>query len=92
MGMSTAIDMADYAGVNEMTITWHLSNNLFPALSTKLVQPCLAAIEAYNEEDPERVIDMGGQLANGRTSMKAWEIVSGLRLEAFIGVGVEVEL
>jgi hypothetical protein len=84
--------MADFAGVNETTIGWHLQANCYPPLSSRLIQPCLDAIDAYNEEDPQRIIDMGGELANGRTTMKAWEIVSGLHLEAFIGVGVEVEL
>lgn len=84
--------MAEYVGVNETTLGWHLQSNHYPPLSTRLIPPCLAAIDAYNEEETDRLIDMGGELADGRTEVPAFELVSGMHLEGFLDIGAEVEL
>lgn len=36
----------------------HLAYNHFPALPTTLVQTCLDAIDACNEGDPDRQVDL----------------------------------
>ena len=92
MGSMAAQEMAEHGGVNEMTMRWHLTSNHYPPLSERLIEPALAAVEAFNEEDPDRVIDMGGELQNGLTEMPAWRIVDGLHLHGFVHAGAEVEL
>ena len=49
MGYASAAAMAEAGGVNEQTISWHLTANHYPPIPTSMVQPCLRAIELANE-------------------------------------------
>ena len=85
MGHSSAQDMAEYGGVNETTITWHLTSNHFPPHDVALVPVALAALDAMREDEPDRVIELPEIVTyRGQTEVEAWEIVSGLNLQAFL--------
>lgn len=85
MGHMGAIGMAEEAGVNETTITWHLLNNHFPPHDVALVPVALAAIEALNEGESARVIKLPEIVTyRGQTEVAAWQIVDGLHLDAFL--------
>ena len=93
MGHASAIGMAEFGGVNEATLHWHLTSNHYPPHDPAMVSVALAAIEAVNEEDPDRVIDLPEIITyRGQTEIEAWEAVTALNLEAFLSVGAEGEL
>ena len=85
MGHIGAIGMAEEAGVNETTMTWHLLNNHYPPHDVALVPVALAAIDAMNEGESARVIKLPEIVTyRGQTEVAAWQIVDGLHLDAFL--------
>lgn len=71
----------------EAAIGWHLRSNHYPPHPAFMVPVALAAIEAVNEGDYDRVIDLPDEVVfqDGRTSVEARLIVDSLHLGAFIG-------
>ena len=64
-------------------LEWHLLFNQYPPQPRELVVPCLEAIEAWQEGEPDRLI-----LLNRDSTTPAWEVASllieNLRLEDFL--------
>lgn len=98
MGTMRALGFAELVedGITdlEQAVDLHLTTNFFPPLRVSFTQTALEAIDAYNEEDVDRAIELpeGVEHRNGGSTMPAWQVVDNLRLEAFIGIGAEVEL
>ena len=58
MGSVTAIGLADSVLDLETQLRIHLTGNHYPPVPVSMVQPCIDAIDAYYDEDFDRMIDM----------------------------------
>lgn len=58
MGAITALGIQDTVLDLETQILYHLKSNHYPPVPSEMVQPCIDAIDAYYEEDYQRMIDM----------------------------------
>lgn len=91
MGSLSAQAMAEHAGVNETTMTWHLRSNHFPPHPHFMVPVAMAAVDALNEGDNDREIELPKDVEfKGRTKIAAWEIAESLHLWDFVDVEVEL--
>lgn len=69
----------------EQSLVWHLTSNHFPPVPTSMVGPCIEAIEACNEDDSNRLIQLPEQTSwRGQDSAPAWAIVEGHHLEFYL--------
>ena len=76
----------------ERALSWHLTSNHFPPVPVTMVQPCIEAIDAFNEGESDRLIDLGGvSLWRGQTAAPAWAIIEGHHLESFLADDDEME-
>lgn len=82
MGRSSAEGMVEYAGVNRMTIEWHLTSNHYPPVSTVWVAPALTAISRFEAGDDTKVETPDGF----KGPLFPSEIVEGLHLWEFVEV------
>jgi hypothetical protein len=83
MGYNTALDFADLD--LEKGIAYHLQGNHYPPVPLSMVQPCIDAIDAFYEEDTDRLIEMPkGVSYKGNTHAPAWAIVEQHHLEAWL--------
>ena len=57
MGYNTALDLANEFDL-EVAIGYHLQGNHYPPVPSEMVAPCIEAIDAYYDEDYDRMIDM----------------------------------
>ena len=60
MGSNLAYDLAsDELGLDlENAISIHLQSNHYPPVPLTMVEPCIDAIDAYYDEDYERLIEL----------------------------------
>jgi hypothetical protein len=58
MGSVTAIGLADTTLDLETQLLYHLQGNHYPPVPKEMVQPCIEAIDAYYDEDFNRMIEM----------------------------------
>ena len=59
MGNLQAREMAELGADNiEQVLAWHLQSNHFPPIPTTMVEPCLKAIDAYWEDDLDKLIPL----------------------------------
>ena len=58
MGSVTAIGLADTTLDLETQLAYHLKGNHYPPVPVEMVQPCIEAIDAYYDEDFDRMIEM----------------------------------
>lgn len=58
MGSVTAIGLADTTLDLETQLLYHLRGNHYPPVPAEMVQPCIEAIDAFYDEDFDRMIDM----------------------------------
>ena len=60
MGSNLAYDLAsDELGLDlENAISIHLQSNHYPPVPLSMVEPCIDAIDAYYDEDYERLIEL----------------------------------
>ena len=58
MGSMTALGIQDEILDLETQILYHLKGNHYPPVPAEMVKPCIDAIDAYYEEDYDRMIDM----------------------------------
>ena len=58
MGSVTALGIKDTVLDLETQILYHLKGNYYPPVPAEMVQPCIDAIDAYYDEDYDRMIDM----------------------------------
>jgi hypothetical protein len=89
MGSVTAIGLADSVLDLETQILYHLKGNHYPPVPAEMVKPCIDAIDAYYDEDYDRMIDMPmvGNfqiLYRGETQAPAHAIVDQHHLSWFI--------
>lgn len=89
MGTITALGIQDTVLDLETQILYHLRGNHYPPVPAEMVTPCIEAIDAYYEEDYDRMIDMPmvGDfqiLYRGQTQAPARAIVDQHHLSTFI--------
>lgn len=85
MGRQTAEAIAEFDIPLLNQIEIHLSNNFYPAIPKFMAQTCVDALNAYWEEDTDRMIDMPkGVSYKGSTSAPAWAIVEQHRLDSWL--------
>jgi len=88
MGYNTALDLSTELDL-EMAISIHLQSNHYPPVPLSMVEPCIEAIDAYYDEDYDRMIDMPmvGDfqiLYRGDTQAPARAIISQHHLEFWL--------
>lgn len=68
----------------ETQITIQLRGNHYPPVPYSMVQPCIDAIDAYNEDNPSLEIEMPeGVFYKGNTTAPAWAIIDQHHLDAW---------
>jgi hypothetical protein len=68
-----------------MALAWHLQSNHYPPLPSALIETAKQAIEAGNDDDFDREIDLPDGIELGdRTSVPAGELIEAMHLDAFL--------
>jgi len=84
MGLSTAIDLKETLDL-ETSLRIHLSSNHYPPVPSSMVQPCIDTIDAYYDEDYQRLIELPeGVYWRGETSAPASAIAEAHHLDAWL--------
>jgi hypothetical protein len=84
MGRIQAEEMGALTDVRT-ALSWHLSSNHYPPVPAAMIEPCLAAIEAADDDDWDREIDLTGVAQwRGNDYAPAWAIIEGHHLESFL--------
>jgi hypothetical protein len=87
MGSNLAYDLAsDELGLDlETSIGWHLQGNHYPPVPLSMVEPCIEAIDAYWDEDYNKLIEMPeGVSYRGSKYAPASAIVEQHHLDAWL--------
>jgi hypothetical protein len=87
MGSNMAYDLAsDELGLDlEMALSMHLQGNHYPPVPLSMVQPCIEAIDAYWDEDYNKLIEMPeGVFYRGESFAPAHAIVDQHHLHAWL--------
>lgn len=95
MGLFSAMGVAESDTPIEMQIRWHLTSNHYPPLPVELVEPCIEAINAWNNRDIDLLekkitLPEGIQFKN-QNYIYATELIESLHLEAWIQAHWEEE-
>jgi hypothetical protein len=86
MGYTTAVAISGLDIPMKEQIEIHLVSNFYPPVPRFMAQACVDAIDAYWDEDTNRMIDMPkGVSYKGSTSAPAWAIVEQHRLDPWLG-------
>lgn len=81
--MAYALSEADISIQQQMAI--HLTSNHYPPVPMSMVQPCIDAIYAYDEEEYDKLIELPeGVMWRGQNSAPAHAIVEGHHLQAWL--------
>ena len=84
MGYNTSVDLSNELDI-EIAIGYHLQGNHYPPVPLSMVQPCIDAIDAYYEEDYNRLIEMPeGVFYRGMDHAPAHAIVEQHHLGAWL--------
>lgn len=84
MGLNTALDLAESFDLDQ-SILIHLQGNHYPPVPASMVEPCIDAIDAYYEEDYQKLIKLPeGVFWKGQTTAPASAIVEAHHLEAWL--------
>jgi hypothetical protein len=89
MGSITALGIKDEVLDLETQLLYHLKGNHYPPVPAEMVKPCIEAIDAYYDEDYDRMIAMPmvGDfqiLYKGMTHAPARAIISQHHLEFWL--------
>lgn len=85
MGSVTAIGLAESELDLEKQLAYHLQGNHYPPITLAMIPTCIDAIDAYYEEDWDRLIEMPeGVSYKGEGWAPAWAIVDQHHLSWFI--------
>ena len=88
MGSNFATELADeeLLGLDlETSIAIHLQGNHYPPVPTSMVEPCIAAIDAYYDEDYQRLIELPEPITwRDQNSAPASAIVEAHHLDAWL--------
>lgn len=84
MGYNTALDLAEELDL-EMALSIHLQSNHYPPVPLSMVEPCIEAIDAYYEEDYNKLIEMpAGVSYRGEKFAPASAIIEQHHLHAWL--------
>ena len=94
MGYNTAVSLSEELDL-EMAIGYHLQGNHYPPVPLSMVQPCIDAIDAYNDGEHDKLIPLPTDGVNdngepfqitwrGKTSAPAYALIEGHHLENWI--------
>ena len=86
MGSNLATELAENIDISlEQAIGYHLQGNHYPPVPLMMVEPCIAAIDAYYNEDYNLEINMPeGVSYKGKTTAPAWAIIEQHHLNAWL--------
>lgn len=85
MGSNMAYDLAESVIDIHQSITMHLRSNHYPPVPYSMVQPCIDAIYACDEQEYDKLIELPeGVFWRGQSSAPAHAIVEGHHLEAWL--------
>lgn len=86
MGYNFASDLATAPELNyRAQISLHLTSNHYPPVPTSMVTPCIEAIDACIQDEPDTLIDLpDGVLWRNQEQAPAWAIVEGHHLQAWL--------
>jgi len=88
MGSNFATELADndLLGLDlEAQIGIHLKGNHYPPIPSSMIEPCIDAIDAYHDEDYQRLINLPAPITwKGKTSAPASAIVEAHHLDAWL--------
>jgi hypothetical protein len=85
MGHNMAVDLAESVIDIHQSITIHLRSNHYPPVPYSMVQPCIDAIYACDEQEYDKLIELPeGVEWRGQSSAPAHAIVEGHHLEAWL--------
>ncbi len=85
MGRLLAEELSELDAPLLKQIEIHLVSNFYPPVPAFMAQTCVDALNAYWEQDTNRMIDMPkGVSYKGSTSAPAWAIVEQHRLFAWL--------
>jgi hypothetical protein len=85
MGLSTAMGIAGTELSLEGQIGWHFATNCYPPIPKEMIPVATEAINAYWEEDYQKLIQLpeGVEFRDGSTKITAVQAIESLRLEAW---------
>ena len=84
MGYNTALDLAESFDLDQALLI-HLQSNHYPPVPASMVQPCIEAIDAYYEDDYDKMIVLPeGVLWKGRDQAPASALIEAHHLEAWL--------
>ena len=84
MGLTTALDLQENVSL-ETGLAYHLQANHYPPVPVAMVDACIATIEAYQDEDYQRLIELpAGVSWRGETSAPASAIAEAHHLDAWL--------
>ena len=84
MGYTTAIGLAEELSL-EAGLAYHLQANHYPPVPVVMVQACIDAIDAYWEDETDRMIDLPKDITwRGQTSAPAHAIIEAHHLDAWL--------
>jgi hypothetical protein len=84
MGLTTAMALEEDLSL-EAGLAYHLQANHYPPVPVAMVQPCIDAIDAFYDEDYERLIELPGDITwRGQSSAPASAIADAHHLEAWL--------
>jgi len=85
MGHSMAVNLAESVIDIHQSITIHLRSNHYPPVPYSMVQPCIDAIYACDEQEYDKLIELPqGVEWRGQSSAPAHAIVEGHHLEEWL--------
>lgn len=84
MGYNTALDLAESFDLDQ-AILIHLQSNHYPPVPASMVAPCIDAIDAYYEDDYDKMIVLPeGVLWKGKDQAPASALIEAHHLEAWL--------
>ena len=89
MGNNFATELADNDLFDldlETAIGYHLQGNHYPPVPLSMVEPCIQAINAYWEDDYNKMIELpeGVTYRGGATSAPAYAIIENHHLDSWL--------
>jgi hypothetical protein len=85
MGHTMAVAISELDIDLKQQIEIHLVSNFYPPIPRFMAQTCVDALNAYWEEDTNRMIDMPKKvLYKGSTSAPAWAVVEQHKLSPWL--------
>ena len=84
MGLMTAMDLAESQMSLEDQLAIHFRSNCYPPIPLQMIPTAIEAIDAYWEEDLNRMITLPeGVTFRGDTEVSAYNVINSYRLDAW---------